>query len=290
MSWKKAYELIRETVFEWSNDKCPKLSAALSYYTVFSLAPLLVIVISIAGLLFDKSAAQGLVVYQIGDLIGDEGARAVEDIILNASKPTASTVATIIGFITLLVGATGVFVELDDSLDTIWKVPRNEEGKFWLQLIRERILSFSIVLGIGFLLIVSLVASAAVSAIQKYFKDILEGYVFIWNSISFLFSISVLTLLFAILFKLLPNVKVFWRDVWLGGFITSLLFSVGKSLIGLYLGRGAVGSVYGAAGSLALILLWVYYSAQIFFLGAEFTYVLARSRGSLPTSPEVASK
>jgi membrane protein len=269
-----------ETLNEWVDDKCPNLAAALSYYTVFSLAPLLIIVISIAGLIFDKDAAQGHIVYQIRDLVGQTGAEAIENMLRNASRPEKGVFAAVVGFVVLLIGATGVFVELKDSLNQVWDVPPPSKSGGIFLFIKKRFLSFAMILGIGFLLLVSLILSAVLSAMTAYIGDVFPGLDFLWSLAHFVISLGVITVLFAMMFKFLPDVEMEWHDVSIGAVITAVLFTIGKSVIGLYLGRGTVGSVFGAAGSLAVVLFWVYYSAQIFFFGAEFTQVYARRRGS----------
>jgi membrane protein len=273
------WTLLRKTVQEWSEDKASRLAAALSYYTIFSLAPLLVIVISIAGLVFGEDAAQQQLVGQIEGLVGEEGAFAVQEMIAGASQTRDNVLAAVIGFIVLLFGAAGVFGQLQDALNTIWEVqPKDSRGI--LELIKDRFISFGMVLGIGFLLLVSLVVSAGLAALSNFLVGLLPAYEIIMQIISFVVSFAIVSLLFALLFKYLPDVKVAWKDVWLGAIVTALLFTIGKELIGLYLGRSAVASTYGAAGSLVVLLLWIYYSGQILFFGGEFTQVYANMFGS----------
>lgn len=275
--------LVKETFREWRDDNATKLAAALAYYTTFSLAPLLVLVIAIAGLLGGREAAQNQTMAQVEDLIGVEGREFVQGMLESASRPSTGITATIIGVITLLFGALGVFGELQNSLNTIWEVkplPAKSLGEGIQRFITGRLLSFTVVLGIGFLLLASLVLSAGLSALGEYIGN-LGLFADTWLQIAnFLISFAVITLLFAMIFKVLPEVKMAWRDVWLGAAVTSLLFSIGKFLIGLYLGRSEVATTFGAAGSLAILLLWIYYSAQILFLGAEFTQVYANRYGS----------
>jgi membrane protein len=279
MGFKKIFRLLKETFKEWQEDKSSRLAAALAYYTVFSLAPLLIIIIAIAGAIFGEEAARGEIVSQIQGLVGQEGATVIEEAIQNADQPQISSIASIFSIIFLLIGASGVFAQLQESLNEIWNVKAQPKNGL-TGLIRKRILSFSAVLGIGFLLLVSLVISAVISGISNYFSDLIPGVDFLWQILNFVVSFGVITLLFALMYKFLPDVKIHWSDVWIGALITALLFTIGKFALGLYLGRGSFGSTYGAAGSLVIILAWVYYSAQILFFGAEFTQVYARRYGS----------
>ena len=272
------WTLVKATFSDWTEDKASRLAAALAYYTVFSIAPLLIIVIAVAGRFFGDDAVRGEVATQIQGLIGNEdAAQMIEDMVAAARKPTTSTVATIIGVITLFLGASGLFGQLQDALNTIWEVAP-KPGRGWLATIKDRFLSFTMVLGIGFLLLVSLILSATLSAVSGWLGSDEESVV--WQVFNFLISFGVITLLFAMIYKILPDVKIAWSDVWIGAAATALLFTLGKFLIGLYLGRSGISSTFGAAGSLVLILIWVYYSAQILFLGAEFTQVYATKYGS----------
>ena len=271
--------LLKETFDEWSEDKASRLAAALAYYTIFSLAPLLIIAIAIAGSIFGEEAARGEIVGQIQGLVGKSGAEVIETAIENANQPKTGTLASIVGIIALLFGATGVFSQLRDALNTIWEV-QPKPGRLVKGFIRQNFLSFTMVLGIGFLLLVSLIISAILAALNTYFSNLLPGFDALWQIANFLISFGISTLLFAMIFKFLPDVKITWGDVLIGAAITSLLFSIGRFLLGLYLGNGSFGSAYGAAGSLVVILAWVYYAAQILFLGAEFTQVYARKYGS----------
>lgn len=270
--------LIQETFKEWSDDKASRLAAALSYYTIFSIAPLLMIAIALAGLVFGREAATNQVVNEMRGLVGDDGASVIQTILQNASKTTSGVLATVIGIVTLLIGASGAFGQLQDSLNTIWEV-KPREGRGIKGILRDRFLSFSMVLVIGFLLLVSLVLSAVLAGVGKYLSDVLPLSSVLLQAINFIISLGVTSLLFALIFKVLPDAYVRWRDVWVGSVVTALLFSLGRFLIGLYLGRSSVSSAYGAAGSLVVILLWIYYSAQILFLGAEFTQVYAGKFG-----------
>ncbi|ATB40749.1 ribonuclease BN [Cystobacter fuscus] len=273
------FKLGRQAVSEWSEDNAPMFAASLSYYTLFSIAPLLVIAVSVAGMVFGEEAARGQIQAQLEDLVGRGSAEVIGQMMISARKPEAGILATAIGLVALIFGATGVFVQLQDALNHIWNVkPKPRNGV--IAFLRSRFLSFAMVLVIGFLLLVSLVVSAVLAALGAWFSNLLPGWTVMWQGVNLLISFGVITVLFAMMYKLLPDTHVSWRDVWLGAAVTSLLFSLGKFLIGLYLGRSAVASSYGAAGSLAVVLLWVYYSAQILFLGAEFTQVYARSHGS----------
>jgi membrane protein len=275
--------LLKDTFREWREDGANRLAAALAYYTTFSLAPLLVLIIAIAGLAGGREAAQSQTMAQVEDLLGTEGREFVEGMIESASRPETGLAATFIGAVTLLFGALGVFGELQNSLNTIWEV-KPKPAKNWLDGVRrfmiKRLLSFAMVLGIGFLLLASLVVSAAVSAFGEFIggRWLLAD---VWLAlINFIISFIVITFLFAMIFKFLPEIRIAWKDVWLGAAVTSGLFSLGKFLIGLYLGRSEVGNTFGAAGSLAILLIWIYYSAQILFFGAEFTQVYANRYGS----------
>ena len=277
------FNLLQETFREWREDGANRLAAALAYYTTFSLAPILVLIIAIAGLAGGREAAQTQTMAQVEDLLGAEGREFVQGMIESASQPETGLAATFIGAITLLFGALGVFGELQNSLNIIWEVkPKPATG--WMDAVKrfviKRLLSFTMVLGIGFLLLASLIISAAVSALGEYIGNRWPMADFWLNLINFVISFLVVTFLFAMIFKFLPEIKIGWKDVWLGAAVTSILFSLGKFLIGLYLGRSEVGNTFGAAGSLAILLIWIYYSAQILFFGAEFTQVYANRYGS----------
>jgi membrane protein len=273
------WDLLKEIFSEWSEDKAARLAAALAYYITFSLAPLLLIVIAIVGLLFGEEAVQGRVVEQIQGLVGPDGAQLVQTMLQSTRQSGSNIVATLIGIVTLLLGATGVFVQLQDALNTIWEVAP-KPGRGVLGMVKDRLLSFTMLLGIGFLLLVSLAVSAGLAALSSFLGDLLPGLFEVAKVLDFVISLGVITLLFAMIYKFLPDVKIRWGDVWVGAAVTSLLFTVGKFLIGLYLGYSSAASVYGAAGSLAVLLIWIYYTAQIVLLGAEFTQVYAKRYGS----------
>lgn len=277
------WTLVRKAVAAWIDDYAPSMGAALSYYTVFSLAPMLLIVISIAGLIFGAEAARGEIFGELRGLMGADAAKAVEDILTSVSKPTEGIAATIIGIALVVVGATTVFAELQDALDRIWRAPaRDKSGGLW-GLVRARLLSFGMILGVAFLLIVSLVLSAATAALGKWWSGAFGSWELLAQGVNLVVGFAFTTVGFAMIYKIMPRVKVRWHDVWLGAAVTALLFTIGRFLIGLYIGKSGIASGFGAAGSLILIFVWVYYSAQIFLLGAEFTWVYAQTFGSMRT-------
>jgi membrane protein len=282
-----SYYLVREAIMEWINDRASRKGAALAFYTVFSLAPILILSIALAGLFFGKEAARGEIFAQVSGLLGRDGALAIQAMIESASEPGAGLIATLVGFLTLFVGATTALVELKDGLDQIWDVPPDEMSGVWY-FIRKRLLSFGLILTLGFLLLVSLALSAALSVLARLWGP-RDATAWVLESLNFLFSFALVTVLFAMIYKILPSVRIAWRDVIIGAVITALLFNVGKFAIGLYLGNSAIGSSYGAAGSVILVLVWVYYSAQIFLLGAEFTKVYAHRHGSKRGLPRTRS-
>jgi membrane protein len=280
------WNLSKKAVYAWVDDSAASMGAALAYYTTFSLAPMLVIAIAIAGFVFGPKAARGELVHQLSGVIGTDGARVIEGLLQNASHPGSNAAASIIGLVTLLLGATSVFVELQSSLDRIWRAPALKEPGAVKGLLKSRLLSFGMVIALGFLLLVSLVLDSVLSAISNWGGSYLPGGLPLLRFVNLVAAFGVTTLMFAITYRVLPRARIAWSDVWIGAIVTSLLFTLGKHLIGLYLGYAGVSSSFGAAGSLVVILLWVYYSAQIFLLGAEFTWVYAHSRGShAGTSP-----
>ena len=274
------WSLIREAFSRFFAANAPRLGAALAYYTVLSLAPLLVVVVGIVGIVFGRAAAEGQIVAQLQDLVGQKGAQAVQSLMQNAFKPAAGVTATLVGIVALLFGASGAFVELRSSLNTLWSA-QAREGNGVKTMVKERFFSFAMVVGIGFLLLVSLAVSAALAAAGTFVGNRLPVPAPLLEFANMVVSFAVTTVLFSLIYKVVPDVRIAWRDVWLGGAITALLFSAGKLLIGLYLGKASIGSAYGAAGSVVIILVWVYYSAQVFFLGAEFTRLFAERYGSL---------
>jgi membrane protein len=273
------WQILKEAFVEWDRDNVSRLAAALAYYAIFSLAPILVIAIGIAGFIFGHEAASGQIVRQIQGLIGREGAEVVQTMIEKAGRPSAGLLATALGIFTLLVGATGVFGQLQSGLNTVWSVAP-KPGRVVKGMLRTRMLSFTLVLGIGFLLLISLVVSAATAALGDYLQAFVPGIPPGLPLINSVLSFVFVTVLFAMIYKILPDVEIPWRDVCLGSAVTSLLFTLGKHLIGLYLGNSSIGSTYGAAGTLAVLLIWIYYSAHIFYLGAEITQVYSRKYGT----------
>src|SRR6267378_4082679 len=271
--------LLKTAYLEWSKDKAPRMGAALAYYTIFSLAPLLIIAVAIAGFVFGREAVEGRITYEIQGLIGSESARAVQTMIQSAHKPAHGVLATIFGIAILLIGASGVFTEMQDALNTIWKVDTTSKTGVW-NMLKYRFLSFGMVLGIGFLLLVSLLLSAALTAIATYASSFLPIPPAAIHAMDFLFSVFFIAALMALIFKFLPDTRVAWGDVWVGAALTSLLFTAGKFLIGFYIGKSVTMSAYGAAGSVVIILAWIYYSAQLLYFGAEFTHVYSRECGS----------
>ncbi|MGH2415092.1 MAG: YihY/virulence factor BrkB family protein, partial [Microcystaceae cyanobacterium] len=266
-------------------DKASQLAAALAYYTIFSIAPLLIIAIAIAGSVFGEDAARGEITKQIQSLVGRSGAEVIETMINNANQPDVKSFASLVGVVLLIIGSSGVFAQLQEALDQVWNIQPRQTLSIG-ELIRKRVLSFSMVLAIGFLLLVSLIFSATLSGFSSLGDSLLPGLDFIWQLLNFGLSFVLITLLFALMYKFLPDVEITWRDVWMGATLTALLFSIGKWVLGLYLGQGSFGSAYGAAGSLVIVLVWVYYSAQILLFGAEFTQVYSRRFGSKIVPPE----
>ncbi|MGQ4647406.1 YhjD/YihY/BrkB family envelope integrity protein [Lyngbya aestuarii] len=273
------FKLLKETFQEWQKDKASRLAAALAYYTVFSLAPLLVIAIATAGLIFGKAAARGEIVGQIQGVVGTSAAELIQSALDNANQPDISSVASLISIGVLLFGASGVFAQLQDALNTVWNV-QPKSGAGIKNFITKRLLSFLMVLSIGIFLLVFMALSAFLSVLSKYQSALLPGFGFLWQILNYALSFSLIILLFAIIYKFLPDAKIAWRDVWMGAIITALFFTIGNWLLGWYLGTGSLGSTYGAAGSLMVLLAWVYYSSQIFLFGAEFTQVYAKKYGS----------
>jgi len=272
--------VLSKAVNAWIDDHAQSMGAALSYYTVFSLAPLLLITIAVAGLVFGRDAAQGAVVEQLQGLIGQNGAQAVQELLKNVSKPSEGIVATITGVVVLIIGATSVFGELQDDLNRIWQVPSTKKVAGWWAFLRARLLSIGMILALGFLLLVSLAASAAFDAFAAWSTSALAGWEGLAHVLNFILSFVLTTTLFAIIYRFMPEATIEWRDVAIGAVVTAFLFSIGKYLIGLYIGKSALASGFGAAGSLAVLLAWVYYSAQIFLFGAEFTWAYAHAFGS----------
>ncbi|WP_423148650.1 YihY/virulence factor BrkB family protein [Rubrolithibacter danxiaensis] len=277
--WKEAFAVLKATFAGFSNDRAMKFSASLAYYTIFSLAPLLILIISLAGIFLKQDAFENRVFTEMKDLIGSNAALQLQEIIKNLALSGKSNIALIIGIVTLVIGATGVFIEIQDSLNIIWRVkPKPKKG--WLQFLKNRLLSSSLIIAVGFLLIVSLVINGAILALfdilTRYLPDVT---VILINIANLVISFIVITTLFAIIFKFLPDVKIGWKDVRGGAIFTAILFMIGRLLIGLYIQKSGTESTYGAAGSLIVILLWVYYTAAILYFGAEFTQVYSERYG-----------
>jgi membrane protein len=280
INYKVTWKFIKEVFDKFSEDKVTKLGAALSFYTIFSLAPLLIISISVAGAIFGKDAANGQIVGQIKDLIGIEGAKFIQSAIANAEYKEQGLIPVLISLITLIIGSTVVFIDLQESLNMIWKVKAKPDRNFFKGLLIDRVQSFAVVIGSGFLLLVSLIVSAVISGINSYISKQFFTLPFLYlQFLNIVISLLIIFLLFLMVFRVLPDVNIAWRHIWIGALVTAILFELGKYLIGLYLGTSTLGSTYGAAGSLVVLLLWVYYSAQILFLGAEIILVYANKYG-----------
>ena len=279
MNIANGWTLLRQTFTDWSEDKAPQLGASLAFYSALSIAPLLVIALSVAAFFLDEDAARGRIIEEFQGLVGTEGGKAIEDMIESANKPGTGIVATVLSIATLLFGASGVFGQLQDALNTIWEVkPKSGRGIFGL--IRDRFLSFTMVLGVAFLLLVSLLLTTAIAAFGLTADRLPDALHWLAQVVNFAVSFVIITALFAMIFKLLPDVKMAWSDVWLGAIVTAVLFTIGKFAIGLYLGHSSMASSYGVAGSFVVLLVWTYYSAQILFFGAELTQVYANTYGS----------
>jgi membrane protein len=279
MSTKDLLSILKTTVAAWNKHEAPRLGAALAFYTILSLSPLVIIVVALAGVIFNRSTAQAHILSQVQGMIGVEGGKAMESMLANAQKPAAGILGTIVGLLSLLFGASGVFTELRSALNLIWEVnPENTSGV--VALLRERFFSFGMVLSIGFLLLVSLVVSTILAAVGKFFGGLLPIPSPVLAVLNFLLSYIGVAVLFGLIFRFVPEAKVRWVNVWLGALATALFFTIGKTLIGLYLGKSSLGSAYGAAGSVIVVIVWVYYSAQIFFFGAEFTHAYSEHRSA----------
>ena len=285
----RLFDLCRKAVVAWIDDFAPSMGAAISYYTVFSLAPLLVIVIAIAGALFGREAVQGEIVAQLSGLMGHDAAVSVQNMVKSASEPGKGLVAGLISAVVLLLGATTVFAELQSALDRIWHVPEAEKPTGLWAVLRARVLSFGLILGLAFLLMVSLMISTGVAAFGGWIGGLMPGWEVLLTGINLVISVSITTVLFAMIFKFMPTADVGWRDVGIGAVVTAVLFEIGKQLIGIYLNKSGMSESLAAAGSLVVLLAWVYYAAQIFLLGAEFTKVSAHEHGSAAGVKAVAA-
>jgi membrane protein len=273
------FALLKKTALDFNDDNALRLAAALAYYSVFSIGPLLIIVVAIAGAVFGDEAVNGELQRQLSGIVGPDGASVIQSMVASARKPSDSAFASLIGVALLLMGASGVFVQLKDALNTIWNVTPASSGGV-KGLVLKRFLSFSMVLGIGFLLLISMVVTTVLAAVSGYLERVVPVPAEVWQLTNLAVSFGVITLLFAMIFKLLPDADIRWRDVWIGAAATSALFAVGKYVLGMYLGRESASSAYGAAGSLVLILSWVYYSSVILLFGAELTQNYAEAHGS----------
>lgn len=289
MKSRQIFELAKKAVTAWVDDFAPSMGAAISYYTAFSLAPLLVIVIAIAGAVFGHEAVTGQITAQLAGLIGQEGAEVVQGLVASASDTDRGLVAGLISVVVLLAGATTVFAELQSALDRIWHVPEKEKPQGIWAILRARLLSFGLILGFAFLLMVSLVVGAATTALGSWIGGLMPGSAAALYIVNMLVAILFTTVLFGMIFKLMPTTPVAWKDVWVGSVVTAVLFELGKVLIGLYIGRSGMAESFQAAGSLVVLLAWVYYAAQIFLLGAEFTKVYADHHGSLSAARATAA-
>lgn len=280
MQAKQAWNLLKKAVSSWSDDRASSMGAALSYYTMFSIAPLLLIVITVAGLVFGPEVVQGAVFEQLAGLLGEPGAEAVKEMLAHVSEPKDGAIATVVSIGALILGATTVFSELQNDLDRIWHVPEKEKGSGIWEFVRTKFLSLGLVLTIAFLITVSLLTTTALSALGKWWAPLFEGWEVVAHVLDLVVNFALLTAVFAMIYRYMPHTHIRWRDVWTGGAVTAVLFTIGKFLIGLYLGKSDVGSSFGTFGSLVIVMVWVYYSSQIFLLGAEFTWVYANEYGS----------
>lgn len=289
MQLRDAWSILKETVNDWLEDDASRLAASLAFYTLLSLAPLVIIAVAIAGLVLGPEAARGQIAEELSRLVGPHAATGIQAVVANAKSESSGIIGALLGGATLFLGASGVFGELHFSLNRIWEV-QAKPGRGMLGEIKDRFLSFTMVLGVAFLLLVSLIFSAILSALGRSFATALPGGEVVWQLVSFGTSFAMVTVLFALIYKYVPDVRIRWQDVGVGALMTALLFTLGKSLLGIYLGKASLGSSYGAAGSLVVLVVWVYYSAQILFLGAELTQVWARRHGRdiLPNDKSVA--
>ena len=283
MRVRELWSLGKESVWAWSNDYAPSMGAAIAFYTIFSLAPILIIAIAVAGFVFGEETARAEVMRQIDDVAGEEAAAAVEEVLREASLPGRGITAMVLGLIAMVIGATTVFTELRSALNRIWQVPDPPEGGIW-QMLWSRLIAFVLVLAVAGLLLGMVAISAVISALGDLWSSYLGGWDIALRIVDLVVSFAILSTLFALIYQYVPHADIAWSDVWLGATVTAVLFIIGRVLIGLYLGTAGVGSGFGAAGSLVVLLMWVYYSAQIFLLGAEFTWVYAHRLGSRASS------
>lgn len=272
------WTVLKDTVSEWIDDNAARVAASLAFYTLLSLAPLVILTIALAGVVMGEDTARDRIIYEVGELVGPEGATTVNAVVASARQSNDGVLSTVIGLVVLFVGASGVFGELQYAMNTIWGVkPKKTSGV--VLLVRARVFSFAMVVAVAFLLLVSLVISAVLSGVGRFMAGTLPGGAALWQLVNVVTSIGVITLLFGLIFRVVPDVDVRWRDVWVGALTTAILFTIGKQLLGVYLGKSSVASAYGAAGSIVALVVWVYYSSQLVFFGAEFTQVYARAVG-----------
>jgi membrane protein len=288
MTPERLWTVLKQAFAGWWDDNVPRMGAALAYYTLIALAPILVVAITVGGMVFGRDAVRGEIVGQIQGLVGRDGALAVQAMLEAAATSSLSVPVAIIGVITFFLGATGAFLELQADLDSIWRVKPRSRGNFLRDLVMQRMISFGLVLGFAFLLLTSLIVSAALAALHTYMGNTFPGVAMLWATVNAAVSLGVITLLFAMIYKTLPDVKLAWADVWVGALVTAALFTVGKFLIGIYLGTSSFSSTYGTAGSVIVVLVWVYYSSQIVLLGAEFTRAYVAQFGPRPEPEDFA--
>jgi membrane protein len=290
MKWLKdsaVFQLLKDTASGWDEDNVARLAASLAYYTLLSIAPLIILAVAVAGLAFGENAAREHISGELAGVVGAGAAGAIQSIAQNAHAPGTGVISVVVGIVVLLFGASGVFGELQSALNTVWEVAPKPGRGIW-GLVKDRFFSFTLVVGVAFLLLVSLIASAALTWLGQVFESSLPGGAFVWQMLNFIISLAVVTALFALIFKTLPDVHIKWRDVWVGAAVTAGLFTLGKFGLGIYLGSAGVSSAYGAAGSIVALVIWVFYSSQVLLIGAEFTEAYARRYGSKITPDDKA--
>lgn len=285
MNINQILNFLKATFSAWVEDHASSMGAAIAYYTIFSIAPILLIILSVVGLIFDIEVVRIEIYSRLQDLMGENGALVVQDLLERIHKPSENIIAAIIGMVFVLIGATSVLAELQADLDKIWRAPKRARDSGIIGVLRTRIISFFLILGIGFILIVSLVLSAILAALGKWWDPVFGGFELLAYLLDVVLNIALMTAVFAMIYKLMPRIQINWQDVWMGSVVTAFLFSIGKFLIGLYIGRSGVASGFGAAGSLVVVLIWIYYSAQIFLMGAEFTRIYSYTLGSRKGQP-----
>ena len=285
MNINQILNFLKATFSAWVEDHASSMGAAIAYYTIFSIAPILLIILSVVGLIFDIEVVRIEIYSRLHGLMGENGALVVQDLLERIHKPSENIIAAIIGMVFVLIGATSVLAELQADLDKIWRAPKRARDSGIIGVLRTRIISFFLILGIGFILIVSLVLSAILAALGKWWDPVFGGFELLAYLLDVVLNIALMTAVFAMIYKLMPRIQINWQDVWMGSVVTAFLFSIGKFLIGLYIGRSGIASGFGAAGSLVVVLIWIYYSAQIFLMGAEFTRIYSYTLGSRKGQP-----